>query len=216
MMLPRSLALGAPQVSYPNYRLRFSHHFFYYYCSSAGSYHVIGGFFCDEHPLPLILAINSGSCLIRAYYLAVPYLVKYFVCNWTKLVASPFNQVHQSTNRYGKSKQNPKNCLKANITHVMYLMKICHKRCQPASKYSLRFHSIRVISGLLSVTIRTCASISLRRNYHGLNRWYLNNLTAPNHLLLYILQVGAAVRTSIKFAFYENIWFYSPRARGQA
>ncbi len=208
MMLPRSLALGTPQVAYPNYRLRFSHHFFYYYCPSAGSYHVIGGFFCDEHPLPLILAINSGARLIRTYYLTMPYLIKYLFCNWTELFACPFNQVHQSTNRYGKPKQNPKNCLKANITHVMYLMKICHKRCQPASKYSLRFHSIRVISGLLSVTIRTCASISLCLNYHGLNRGYLNNLTAPNHLLLYILQVGAAVRTSIKSAFYENIWFY--------
>jgi hypothetical protein len=208
MMLPRSLALGAPQVSYPDYRLRFSHHFFYYYRPSAGSYHVIGGFFCDEHPLPLILAINSGSGLIRTYYWTMPYLVKYLLRNGTELSTSPFNQVHQSTNRYGKPKQNPKNCLKANITHVMYLMKICHKRCQPASKYSLRFHSIRVIGGLLSTTIRTRASISLRLNYHRLNWWYLNNLTAPNHLLFYILQVGAAVRTSIKFAFYKNIWFY--------
>jgi hypothetical protein len=85
MMLPRPFALGAPQISYPNYRLRFSHHFFYHYCPSAGSYHVIGGFFCDEHPLPLILAINSGARFIRTYYWTVPYLVKYLFCNWTEL-----------------------------------------------------------------------------------------------------------------------------------
>ncbi len=98
MVLPRSLALGAPQVSYPNYRLRFSHHFFYHYWPSAGSYHVIGGFFCDEHPLPLILAVNSGSRLIRTYYLTMPYLVKYLFCNWTELSTSRLtlqNQIYQ-------------------------------------------------------------------------------------------------------------------------